>query len=79
MRITTVGLCGRQQAHNRGGANTGGFRPGEQPILAAQRYRPDRVLDRVVVDRIAAVGQVPRQRRTLTPCSISLRLFVSVR
>ena len=48
-----IGLGGGEQAHDRGGTAAGRFRADEEPVLAPERDRPDRVLDPVVVDRIA--------------------------
>ena len=54
-----VGFGGGQQAHDRRGALAGRFGAGKKPIFAAQGDRPDRVLDRVVVDREGAVIGIP--------------------
>ena len=53
--LMPVGLGGRHQAHDRCRAFSSGFGAGKQPILSTKRDRPDRVLDRVVVDRECAV------------------------
>jgi len=53
---------GLDQAHDRGGALAGAQAAGEQPVLPAERNRPDLVFDPVVVDRDLSVRQVARQR-----------------
>ena len=62
MRFVAVGFGGRQQAHDRRRAAAGRFGSGEQSVLAAQGDRPDRILDRAVVDRMRAVLHVAGQR-----------------
>lgn len=70
VRVMAVGLGGRQQAHDRRGAAPGSLVAGEQPVLAPQRHRPDRVLDRIVVARVAAVVQAAGQRRPAPQCLV---------
>lgn len=51
------------QAHHRGRALARAQAPGEQPVIAANRDRPDLVLDSVVVHgQVPVIGEA-RQRR----------------
>ena len=61
MGFMPIGFGGGEQAHDRGGTAAGRFRADEEPVLAPERDGPDRVLDPVVVDRIAPVIEVARQ------------------
>ena len=54
---------GSEQAHDDGGARAGPFAAGKQPVLATQRDGPDRVLDRVIVDRVPSIIEIAHQCR----------------
>lgn len=60
--FAATGFGGGQQAHDGDGTLAGSCRAGEQPVFAPQCDWPDRVLDRVVVDRVRAVAGLARQR-----------------
>lgn len=66
--LKAIQLGGRQQTLNGGRPTPCAFRPSEEPISAPERNRPNRILDRVVVDRgiasrnIAPDGQPPLER-----------------
>lgn len=56
-----IGLGSREQARDLGGTTPGRFRAREDPVLAPERDRPDRILDPVVVDLVMPVIEVARQ------------------
>ena len=60
-RIDLQVLAGLHQRTQDGGAVRRGFAPGEEPVLAAQHDRPERLLRPVVVDLEPAVLGVARQ------------------
>ena len=62
MRIVAIEFGRLDQAHDGGGTLAGALATGKQPVLPAERNRPDLVLDPVVVDRDLPVGQVACQR-----------------
>src|ERR1700676_4206558 len=55
MRIMSIELRGLDQTHDGGCALTGAKRSSEEPVVAAECYRPDPVFDMVVVDRQLAI------------------------
>ena len=58
MWVVTVQLRRLHQTHHRRSALPTAQRAGEQPVRPAQRYRPDAVLEMVVVYRqVAVVGE----------------------
>lgn len=58
MRVAAIGFGGGDQAHDRGGAFAGRFGACEKPILTTKRYRPNGILDRVIVDWVATIVEV---------------------
>jgi len=50
VRVMSIEPSTLNQAHHSGTALTGPQRTGEQPVVAANSYRPDLVLDVIVVD-----------------------------
>ena len=54
----TVELGRLDQTHDRGGPLARRFGTGEQPVLAPQRDGPDRVLDRIIIDRVGAIVEI---------------------
>jgi hypothetical protein len=66
LRFMTVGPGRRQQAHDRRRTFASSFGSRKKPVFSTKRNRPDRVLDRVVVDRVGAVVRIARQRRPAT-------------
>jgi len=62
VRIMPVEPRGVDQAHDRSGSLAGPQAAGEQPVISAQRDRPDLVLDPVVVNGQFAIIDLTRQR-----------------
>lgn len=58
-----------RRAHDRGGRPTRCFTATEQPVLASRHNRPDRVLDRVVVDRTTASSSTRASRTQVAQIS----------
>jgi hypothetical protein len=58
-----VGLCRRQQTHDRRSALARSFEADEQPLLTAERDRPDRILDQVIVDWKGNIDSIARPQR----------------
>ena len=61
MRVQAIRLGGGQQTHDVGGAPSGAFGADKQPVLSPECDRPDRILDRIIVDRVTAILDVARQ------------------
>lgn len=62
LRIEAVELCSLDQRQDRGSAFAAFVRASEQPVLTAERNRPDRPFGRIVVDLDSAVIQETAER-----------------
>lgn len=70
VRIVSVELGRREQAHDGSGALAGTQAPGEQPVPQSERDRPDAVRQPFMVDRHIGVAQEARQRHPAVEAAV---------